>query len=142
MDRVFLDANVLFSAAYKAVSPLRKLWELPDAELVTSFYALEEARRNLAIDKPEQLDCLEHLLDAMTVVADPSPQSALPEEVCLEEKDRPLLLAAIEAAATHFLTGDKEHFREYFGKTISGVLICRPRDYLNVRMKSGEAPSP
>lgn len=47
MDRVFLDANVLFSAAYRVETPLRSLFTLPDVQLVTSVYALEEAQRNL-----------------------------------------------------------------------------------------------
>ena len=41
MDRVFLDANVLFSAAYRQDSSLLRLWELKDVELVTSAYAFE-----------------------------------------------------------------------------------------------------
>jgi len=44
MDRLFLDANVLFSAAYMADARLRELWRLRDVELWTSRYALEEAR--------------------------------------------------------------------------------------------------
>lgn len=51
MDRLFLDANILFSAAYRPDAGLRRLWEVPNVELVTSAYAGEEARRNL--DLPE-----------------------------------------------------------------------------------------
>ena len=133
MDRPFLDANVLFSAGYKDTSPLRKLWELPDTELLTSAYAAEEARRNLSEDKPGQIDSLERLLDAVAVMADPAPATALPEGVSLPEKDRPILLAAIEASATHLLTGDKDHFGKFYGQMIQGILVLRPRDYLNLR---------
>ncbi len=35
MDRLFLDANVLFSAAYRDDSGLQRLWDLSDVELVT-----------------------------------------------------------------------------------------------------------
>ncbi len=133
MDRPFLDANVLFSAGYKDTSPLRKLWELPDTELLTSAYAAEEARRNLSEDKPGQIDSLARLLDAVTIVADPSPAPALPEGVNLPEKDQPILLAAIEASATHLLTGDKDHFGQFYGQMIQGILVLRPRDYLNPR---------
>jgi hypothetical protein len=51
VDRVFLDANVLFSAAYIEGSGLARLWQLADAELLSSDYATEEARRNLALDR-------------------------------------------------------------------------------------------
>ena len=44
MNQVFLDANVLFSAAYRLDTPLRKLFSLPNVMLVTSAYALEEAK--------------------------------------------------------------------------------------------------
>jgi hypothetical protein len=43
MDRVFLDANVLFSAAYREGAGLLKLWKLGRAELITSEYAADEA---------------------------------------------------------------------------------------------------
>ena len=115
MDRVFLDANVLYSAGYKDASALRELWELTEVELLTSLYALEEARRNLAIDKPGQIESLERLIGAMTVVADPVEGLALPDGIDLVEKDRPILLAAIAARATHLVTGDKDHFGRYFG---------------------------
>jgi len=48
MDRLFLDANVLFSAAYKTESGPLQLWKLKNATLCSSRYALEEARINLA----------------------------------------------------------------------------------------------
>jgi hypothetical protein len=47
MDRLFLDANVLFAAAWRPKAALARLWELGDAELLSSDYAIEEARRNL-----------------------------------------------------------------------------------------------
>jgi uncharacterized protein len=133
VDRPFLDANVLYSAGYKETSPLRKLWALPDTELLTSSYAADEARCNLAVDRPTQIESLEKLLDAMLIVAAPSEQSALPATVDLPEKDRPILLAAIESGATHLLTGDKVHFGKYFGQTLGGVLILRPGEYLTTR---------
>jgi hypothetical protein len=47
MDRLFLDANVLFSAAYKIDARLLQFWKLTDVTLCSSRYALEEARINL-----------------------------------------------------------------------------------------------
>ena len=47
MDRVFLDANILFSAAYRRESGLKQLWRISETQLLTSGYAVEEARRNL-----------------------------------------------------------------------------------------------
>jgi hypothetical protein len=47
VDRLFLDANVLYSAAESPTSRFRVFWDMGDVELVTSVYAQEEARRNL-----------------------------------------------------------------------------------------------
>lgn len=47
MDRLFLDANVLFSAAYRSDARLLRLWKLQSVFLCSSRYALEEARINL-----------------------------------------------------------------------------------------------
>jgi hypothetical protein len=48
MDRLFLDANILFSAAYRPDAGLAQFWKLKNAILCSSHYALEEARMNLA----------------------------------------------------------------------------------------------
>ena len=129
MDRVFLDANVLYSAAYLTQSRLRELWELSDAELLTSPYALEEVRRNLGLDRPERLDDLEKLVSRMKITPEPGPGRSLPDDVDLVDKDRPILIAAIQARATHLLTGDKDHFGKLFGRTVAGVLILPPSQY-------------
>jgi hypothetical protein len=44
----------------------------------------------------------------------------------------PILLAAIEARATHLLTGDIRHFGLYFGKRIEGIRIMLPGEYLSI----------
>jgi hypothetical protein len=50
MDRLFLDANVLFSAAYRPGAGLLRLWKLRSVVLCSSRYALEEARANLSAE--------------------------------------------------------------------------------------------
>jgi hypothetical protein len=47
MDRLFLDANVLFSAAYRLKAGLLQLWDLDDTVLCGSHYAVEAGRINL-----------------------------------------------------------------------------------------------
>lgn len=125
--RLFLDANVLFSAAYREDAGVGRLWELPDATLLTSGYALEEARRNLETD--EQTQRLTRLADDLEVVAEAGP-IALPEDVHLPEKDRPILRAALRSNATHLITGDLTHFGPYLGDEIEGVRVVRPADLL------------
>lgn len=130
MDRVFLDANVLFSAAYRADSGLRILWRRADAALLTSAYAVDKARRNLSED--DQRRRLDALVRRCEIV--PTPAAAvLPEELVLPPGDRVIFLAAMAAHASHLLTGDRTHFGPYYGRTIAGVLILPPSAYLRGR---------
>lgn len=121
MDRLFLDANVLFSAAYRSETGLFRLWKLRDVVLCTSHYAAEEARLNLNEDV--QRHRLAELL--LTVQFCDAPDRELPRGISLPKKDAPILLAAIEVRATHLLTGDVRHFGSYFGKTPTGPLACK-----------------
>ena len=131
MDRLFLDANVLFSAAYKADSGLLQLWKLRDVALLSSRYALGEARINLGDEvQRKRLNKLSesiHLFES-------GPRKP-PRGISLAEKDVPILVAAIEARATHLLTGDLRHFGPYFGKKIEGTMIALPGEYLRVRAR-------
>jgi uncharacterized protein len=132
VDLVFLDANILFSAAYRSDAGLKRLWKLPGARLITSAYAVEEARRNLGC--PEQREDLEGLLDSVEVVTTALPaEHLLYSTLKLPEQDQPILLAAIGAGATHLLTGAFRHFGPYYGERIQGVLILPPGDYLSLR---------
>jgi uncharacterized protein len=131
VDRVFLDANILFSAAYRPDAGLRKLWEIPDIKLITSTYAAEEARRNL--DLPEQRAALDARLQAVQVLAATPADPPIPVPPELAEKDRPILSIAVVARATHLLTGDVRHFGRYYGQTVAGVHILPPAAYLRAR---------
>lgn len=129
MDRLFLDANVLFSAAYRADTGLLVLWKFADVALCSSRYAVEEARINL--DQGSERGRLEKLASRLQLF-DVSERS-LPNDISLPEKDRPILLAAIEARADYLLTGDMKHFGAYFGRKIEGVTILLPAQYLRGR---------
>ena len=126
MDRLFLDANVLFSAAYRANAGLLQFWKLKNVTLCSSRYALEEARINLT--QNAQRRRLERLATAIEFF-DAIPR-LLPREVTLPDKDVPILLAAIASRATYLVTGDVHHFGQYFGKTIEALLVLPPAGYL------------
>lgn len=132
MDRLFLDANVLFSVAYREASGLDRLWGLPQIVLLTSPYAVAEARRNL--DTEAQQARLTERLRAVEIVQEPRDR-ALPSDVHLPAKDMQILRAALAANATHLLTGDRRDFGRYFGHDLGGVLIVRPGDYLAGRLR-------
>jgi predicted nucleic acid-binding protein len=127
MDRLFLDANVLFSAAYSPRAGLLKFWELPGILLCTSHYALEEARINLpSQSQKRRLQKLSLRLSYFEIS-----ETELPPGIELPEKDVPILLGAIAAKATHLITGDLHHFGPYFGKRLVGILILPPAEYLS-----------
>lgn len=137
MEVVFLDANVLFSAAYRPDAGLLRLWDLEDVELITSVYALEEARTNL--EEAQQQERLDALTRSVRLVPEATGRP-LPRGVDLPEDDRPILLAAIEAGATHLLTGDVTHFGPFFGQALRGVLILPPSRFLRGRSPAERGP--
>jgi predicted nucleic acid-binding protein len=131
-DRVFLDANILVSAAWHADSGLLILWELPDVQLLTSGYAIVEADRN--VKTAEQRTRLYRLVQRLEIVDEPLPRRP-PAKIALPPKDVPILLAAIDSAANYLLTGDKDHFGKYYGVEIDAVTVLRPASYLASRNK-------
>jgi predicted nucleic acid-binding protein len=128
VERVFLDANVLFSAAYRPDSGLARLWGLRHVTLVTSDYAIEEARRSLL--QPAQRAALEHLGNRIEVVCGTFDRVPLPRNVSLPADDEPILRAAIAARCTCLLTGNLRDFGPYLDTRVGGVLIERPATFL------------
>ena len=129
-DRLFLDANVLFSAAWREGAGLLRLWEVEDARIITSGYALAEATRNLPPGAARER--LAEIVGRTEVVAEALPR-ALPPDVSLPPKDVPILLAALAVPATHLLTGDRRDFGHLFGKRVEGTRILLPAEYLRLR---------
>lgn len=138
MDILFLDANVLFSAAYRPGAGVRGLWEISNTRLVTSVYAVAEAHRNLKT--PEQRSELDEVLRDIEIAA-PAHRSgetrAELEGLDLPDKDTPIMLAAVEAGATHLITGDFTHFGPHYGKVVAGVLVLPPAAYLRGSSDTG-----
>ncbi len=118
--KVFIDANILFSASDPRSATYR-LFKLlvRHGELVTNPHAWEEARRNLALKRPNHLDGLEALRD---LVGDTT-AFKLPTSVAIPEKDQPIIGGAIGADCTHLWTSDRTHFGAYYGRKIDGVTV-------------------
>jgi uncharacterized protein len=134
VDRLFLDANILFSASYREGAGVAVLWSLEHVSLFSSPYAIEEAKRNLA--EPAQQKRLDRLIQALHVVQASTAPEAIRREVELPEKDWPILGGAIAAKATHLITGDLKHFGHYFGKQIHGILVLPPAEYLRTTSRT------
>ena len=136
MDRLFLDANVLFTAVHRPQGKSAFLFQsLTGAtgaalwQLLSSAYAIEEARRNLVAKFPSLADGLSQRLTHVQVVAQPAaPRFPLR----LPSKDLPIWAAAHAAKATHLLTGDLKDFGAYMNQpeATAGVIIQTVGEYL------------
>ena len=137
--RVFLDANVLFTAAHNPQGKAALVIELGGRgywALATSRYALEEARRNLDRKFPQFLDGLKSLLRGVRLVEH---RPALRFPTALAEKDRPIFQAAVAWDATHLLTGDMKDFGAFMNKPEEtfGIVVQTVADFLRARTAAG-----
>lgn len=127
--RIFLDANILFSAAKSdgAVRELIMRLRVAGHRLCADAYVVAEAKRNLETKYPSAAPELESLLRTVDVAA--FRPGRLPEAVSaqLPEKDRPVLAAAVRLRCDVLVTGDRTHFGMLYGSIVEGVTIHSPR---------------
>jgi predicted nucleic acid-binding protein len=130
--RLFLDANVLFTAAHNSSGKASLIIDLGvqgSWEVVSCSYAIEEARRNISIKFPDSLKRFESSVSRITKAPSRSGRNC---PVPLPEKDRPILEAAIHCKATHLLTGDIKDFGSFMNHAslTGGVLIQTASEFL------------
>jgi len=136
--RLFLDANVLFTAAHNPSGKAALIIDLGaqgNWEIVACPYTIEEARRNILIKFPDYLKRFEDL--TVNIIKVPA-RSGRNCPVLLPEKDRPILEAAIQGRATHLLTGDIKDFGPFMNRRnlTGGVVIQTVSEYLESFLKS------
>jgi hypothetical protein len=117
--RIFLDANVLFSAS-NAGSNIAGLvsWAATREAVVTSDLAVAEARKNLELKRSNWLPAFD-VIASLEIV----PSVLFPLPISVVTKDAPLLCAAIRSPCTLFVTGDKRDFGHLYGQKVQGVEI-------------------
>jgi uncharacterized protein len=135
--RLFLDANVLFTAAHNPSGKAALIIDLGvqgNWEVVSCSYAIEEARRNISMKFP---DCLERFETSISAILKVPTRSGLSCPIPLPEKDRPILEAAIHCRATHLLTGDIKDFGPFMNhpRLTGGVVIQTVSEFLDSFMK-------
>jgi len=121
--KVFLDANVLFSAAL----PGSRMGEFlgfvrKHAVLTSSAAAIDEAMRNVERKVPDAPRVVRNLQKLLRSVSLTSLVAELPD-VELVDKDRHILGAAVASQCSHLLTGDERHFKHLFGKVVRSVRV-------------------
>ena len=131
--RLFLDANILFTAAHNPKGKARLVIELGTQgywELFSSPYALEEARRNLERKFPHTVNDLGTLQHGISLVEHHA-DLAFPER--LAQKDQPIFQAALACRATHLLTGDLRDFGPFMNQPENtfGICIQTVAEFLN-----------
>jgi predicted nucleic acid-binding protein len=132
--RLFLDANVLFTAAHNPegrAAGLLALARQGTCRLLSSPHAVEEARRNLKLKYPAAGEVLERMLTDVAVGREAPPSVvawALGQG--LPPKDAPVLAAAVHARADVLVTGDRTHFGALYGRSLEGVLVLSPAEAL------------
>ncbi len=115
MMRFFIDASVLFSAAYSSKGYSRELISLAPAEpprvrLVIGDDVLIETRRNIAHSVPEKMTALERLFDAIPFeVVNPARRSVVGAAKRVALKDAPIVAAARKARVNALVTFDEKH---------------------------------
>lgn len=126
---LFLDANVLISAAWKEGSEIALIWRMESVRLITSNYVMGEVQRNLHL--VSQIERLRTLMRSVQIVSFKD-LALIPEATALPEKDRPVLIGAVQAQADHLVSGDKKHFGHLYGTIVRGVRITAPTELLSV----------
>jgi len=130
--KLFLDANVIFTAAYSVHGLSRGLFRLAavgKCALCTSAFAHEEAVRNVQKKAPDKLSDLNMLAQQIEIFPEPHPQWVIrAERLPLSKKDAPVLAAALQGKVDIFVTGDRRDFGHLFGQVLEGVKILTPAD--------------
>ena len=129
---VFLDTNILFSAlAFPDTIPdlaLKKALLFDDYEVYTSKYCLEELRRNYIKKISSDVRLLDifinYLLESVSLADEVNDESAL-ELLIRDQKDKPILRAAINCNADLLITGD----RDFLDSPIIRPKSIKPREF-------------
>jgi predicted nucleic acid-binding protein len=136
--RLFLDANILISSAWKDGSKVVRLWQIPNVELITSNYVLTECIRNLpGKDRQDRLNRL--MLTVRLISFQKVP--LLADSPDLPEKDRHVLAAAVLSRSDFLVTGDRNHFGAWYGQTLAGIRVEPPARFPEILSEGTESSS-
>lgn len=136
MHRLFLDANIFFAATASATGASRAIFLLAQKKyhcIVSSAYAIEEARRNIALKLPEDTSGIFWSLVSQLHAVDnqqPSQQELQRYHHILPTKDIPIIVSAMRMHADFLITLDKKDFKS---KKMGGqeiLTIKLPGEYL------------
>ena len=134
MITVFLDSNVLISAligsAHSApVVLVDWLASSPVATLTTGRCCIQEVEKNLARKLPQAQPLWQQFVHASAIRMVSCPRKSISG---INTKDAAIVAAAVSAAATHFVTGDKGLLAEIRAAGIGLPPALTPREMLEL----------
>ena len=135
--KIFLDSSVALAASMSATGASREVFHLAghqDWALLVSPWVLRETRLNLAGKSPQSARAWA-ALRTMLVVEDDELTFDWPVAFAAS-KDKPVLFSAL-ACADVLLTLDRRDFGELLGKTIYGLRVLTPGEFLRVEREVG-----
>jgi predicted nucleic acid-binding protein len=127
--RLFLDANVLFTAPTSPEGASQAVVRLASQDrcvLSSSRFAIDEATRNVVAKRASDTAALHEIVATVHVVAEPGPRTLTWATDHVASKDAPILAAAVSARVDVLVTGDRRHIGRWYGATLGGVTIERP----------------
>ena len=134
--KVFLDANILFAAAYSSRGGSREIIRKGIVgELVTivSSTVLEEAVRNLQRKAPTAVEAFMRFIGTLDpqIAEEPSKKEVGKVGQYVNPEDAIVLAAAIKAEVDYFVTLDKKHFlKDPRVEKKAKLKILSPRQFL------------
>jgi predicted nucleic acid-binding protein len=113
--KVFVDANVLIAGSASRSGVSRAVLGLAEIGLIQLFVTrqvIDETERNIRQKLPKALPTFTELLVHLnlTILDDPSPESFRRWFQIIEEKDAPILEAAVQMAADYLLSLNTKDF--------------------------------
>lgn len=134
--KVFLDANILFAAAYSSRGGSREIIRkgiAGELTIVVSATVLNEAVRNLQQKAPAAVESFRMFVGALDPRIAKEPSKKEVEEVgrYINPEDAIVLAAAIKAGVDCFVTLDKKHFlKDPRIEKQAKLKILSPRQFL------------
>lgn len=131
---VFIDANILIagSASRKGASRvILGMAEYGMIQLIVTRQVLDETERNVRLKLPKILPVLTELLlhINLQILPDPEPDQFARWLTIIEEKDAPILEAAVQAAPDYFLTLNSKDLTPEVALA-TGLVIQSPGEFV------------
>jgi predicted nucleic acid-binding protein len=136
--KIFLDSSVLYTAAFSATGPARRLILKGidgSITLTISDLVLEETKRNLTKNAPLALPYFHVLVDLfLPFLTNPTKADVLKAAQIVHLKDAPIVAAAAKGKADYLATHDVKHLLTHAQaiEAAYGITVIAPAELLSI----------